>query len=90
MNGTKVEPDFMKKISGFVFQDDLILPTMTVKEAVSMSAILRLPESMPKEEKLARVDDLIKMLRLEKAADTIVGNEIIKGIRYARISSFLS
>ena len=82
LNGTRVTPDFMKKVSGFVFQDDLILSTMTVREAISMSAILRLPETMPLEEKMSRVDDIIRILRLEKAANTIVGSDLVKGIRY--------
>lgn len=70
----------MKKLSGFVFQDDVILSTMTVKEAISMSATLRLPKTITKEEKQQKVEELLQTLRLKKAENTIIGSTIVKGI----------
>lgn len=70
----------MKELSGFVFQDDVILDTMTVREAVTMSATLRLPKTFSKQVKNQRVNDLLSTLRLTKAADTIIGNTQVKGI----------
>lgn len=67
-------------MSGFVFQDDVILASMTVRECITMSAVLRLGKDIPMTEKLARVDATIKLLNLEKCADTIVGDSILKGI----------
>ena len=46
LNGNPSDISNIKKISGFVFQDDIILKTMTVKEALYMSALLRLPEEI--------------------------------------------
>lgn len=46
VNGTSVDSDLMRKLSVFVFQDDIILATMTVREVVRMSAILRLPSEV--------------------------------------------
>ncbi|KAJ3086461.1 ATP-binding cassette sub- G member 1 [Quaeritorhiza haematococci] len=80
VNGTPVDGPQMKKISGFVFQDDVILATQTVREAIAMSAVLRVPDAMSKEEKEERVDDMIRMLGLEKAAGTIIGDANMKGI----------
>lgn len=80
VNGQQLSTSKMKAISGFVFQDDLILETMTVREAITMSAQLRLPNSMSLEEKTFRVNDIISLLQLGKAADTIVGNSTVKGI----------
>ena len=80
LNGNKVDIKTIKKISGFVFQDDIILNTMTVKEALFMSAYLRLPEEITMEEKNKRVDNMISLLHLEKCQDTIVGDSLIKGI----------
>ncbi|KAI8851750.1 ABC-2 type transporter-domain-containing protein [Chytridium lagenaria] len=80
INGEEVGTQGIKKISGFVFQDDIILATMTVKEAITMSALLRLPADMSVEEKNDRVTKIIKLLNLEKAADTIIGDSQTKGI----------
>lgn len=70
----------MKQLSGLVFQDDLILQTMTVREALTMSSILRLPASYTNEQRAARVEEVIAMLKLEKAADVVVGDSEVKGI----------
>ena len=70
----------MKEITGFVFQDDVILPTMTVHEAVKMSAVLRLPQALTSESRSGRVTDMISQLHLEKASNTIVGTSTVKGI----------
>lgn len=70
----------MQEISGFVFQDDVLLPTMTVQEAINQSAILRLPSSVTKEERNRRVEEIIEILHLKKAAKTKVGDPLKKGI----------
>ncbi|RKP21732.1 hypothetical protein ROZALSC1DRAFT_26874 [Rozella allomycis CSF55] len=80
INGEKAKTSAVKKVSGFVFQDDLILSTMTVREAVNMSATLRLPDTLSVQEKADRVNEIIQVLGLEKAADTIVGDARVKGI----------
>jgi ATP-binding cassette subfamily G (WHITE) protein 1 len=81
VNGkTMTRGDEIKQTSCFVFQDDVILDTMTVREAIGMSAKLRLPDSISAEDKARRVEDLISLLRLEKCADTLVGSTLIKGI----------
>ena len=80
MNGVEINPTKMKDLSGFVFQDDVILDTMTVREAITMSAKLRLPKEISEKEKTERVEELISMLRLNKAADTIIGNTTVKGV----------
>ena len=80
LNGNEVDIEKIKKISGFVFQDDIILRTMTVYEALYMSALLKLPETTSIEEKKKIVDKMISTLHLENCKDTIVGDSILKGI----------
>ncbi|KAJ3411273.1 ATP-binding cassette sub- G member 1 [Chytridiales sp. JEL 0842] len=80
VNNDEASVKIIKKISGFVFQDDVILATMTVREAITMSAILRLPNSIPEGEKMRLVDKMIKLLGLEKAANTIIGDSKNKGV----------
>lgn len=60
-------------MSSFVQQDDCILPTMTVREAIFFAALLRLPKSMPTAKKHSRADQVIDRLGLRKCADTLVG-----------------
>lgn len=70
----------MQNISGFVFQDDVMMATMTVREAIMMSATLRLPATLTTAEKEKKVDDVIKLMNLEKAQHTIIGSSEVKGI----------
>ena len=46
VNGHAATTDDLRRISGFVFQDDLLMATMTVREAILFSARLRLPGGM--------------------------------------------
>lgn len=80
VNGEDYSGKKIKEISGFVFQDDVLLPTMTVREAIEQSAVLRLPRSVTREEQLRRIDDIVSMLHLEACQDTKVGSSTKKGI----------
>lgn len=53
---------------------------MTVREAITMSATLRLNKTLTQDQKMAKVDEIIKLLNLEKCQNTIIGDESIKGI----------
>jgi len=50
--------------AAFVQQDDIMFQTLTVKECLTFSAKLKL--NGPLEDKMARVDDIINELRLNK------------------------
>lgn len=58
---------------GYVQQDDLHLPTSTVREALRYSALLRQPREISQAEKLAYVETVISMLDMEPYAEGIVG-----------------
>lgn len=80
VNGNAVDVSKIKKISGFVFQQDVILGTMTVREAISMSATLRLGKNVPEAEKQTKVEHTIELLGLQGCADTVIGDVNMKGI----------
>ncbi|VUC22208.1 unnamed protein product [Clonostachys rosea] len=63
---------FQRK-TGYVQQQDLHLPTSTVREALTFSALLRQPSSTPKAEKIAYVDEVLKVLEMETYADAVIG-----------------
>lgn len=37
VNGKKIEMKYIKQISGFVYQDDLFVPTLTVTEHLNLA-----------------------------------------------------
>jgi ABC-type multidrug transport system ATPase subunit len=49
------------------------LETTTVREALEFSAILRQPAHLTRAEKVAYVDEVIKLLEMEVYADAVVG-----------------
>jgi ATP-binding cassette subfamily G (WHITE) protein 2 (PDR) len=63
---------FARKV-GYAQQDDLVLATSTVREALTVSAILRQPKSYSDAEKLDWVDHLIHTLDMSMFAEAIVG-----------------
>ncbi|KAJ3109352.1 hypothetical protein HK100_003307 [Physocladia obscura] len=68
------------KAVAFVDQDDLLLPSMTVRETLLFSAKLRLPESMSTKEKEERVDSVLDTLALSHVAHSRVGGFGKRGI----------
>lgn len=80
INGAKIPRDLMHAISGFVQQEDVIMDTMTVYEAVMMAATLKLPRDLPHAEKDRRTDELLKILHLHHIRDHQIGSVTQKGI----------
>ncbi|KAK6948808.1 ZEB2-regulated ABC transporter 1 [Daldinia eschscholtzii] len=72
VDGHPRDHSFQRK-TGYVQQQDLHLATTTVREALNFSAILRQPADVPRAEKLAYVDEVIKLLDMEEYADAVVG-----------------
>ncbi|KAJ4370790.1 Multidrug resistance protein [Neocucurbitaria cava] len=72
-----VSPDygysgFEQKI-GYAMQQDIHIPSATVREALEFSALLRQPANYSRENKLAYVDTVIELLELEPFADAVIG-----------------
>lgn len=72
VDGHPRDHSFQRK-TGYVQQQDLHLQTSTVREALEFSALLRQADHIPREEKLAYVDEVIKLLDMEEYADAVVG-----------------
>jgi len=72
INGRPRDDSFQRK-TGYVQQQDLHLDTSTVREALEFSAILRQSDKIPRAEKLAYVDEVIKLMEMETYADAVVG-----------------
>jgi ABC-type nitrate/sulfonate/bicarbonate transport system ATPase subunit len=80
INGASVKPEDLGSKVAFVTQEDTLCPTATPREALDFSARLRLPPTVSHEERKQMVDEAIEVLRLERCADSMIGDEMIKGI----------
>lgn len=65
--------------SAYVIQQDILLPTLTVRETLTYAAQLRLPSSVTQDERKQLVEEVIAELSLKEAANTRIGNNAHKG-----------
>ncbi|KAF5184409.1 Abc transporter g family member [Thalictrum thalictroides] len=66
--------------TGFVTQDDILYPHLTVKETLLFCSLLRLPNTLSKKEKIIVVESVISELGLGKCANTLIGNSFLRGV----------
>jgi len=74
-NGQKLE----NVRSAYVMQQDILLPTLTVRETLRYSADLRLPPPTTAEQRRKVVEEVILELGLKECADTRIGTHVHKG-----------
>ena len=72
-------PEMSSIRSAYVMQQDILLPTLTVRETLLYAAELRLPPPTTSEERHRVVDNVILELGLKECANTKVGNNVHKG-----------
>ena len=78
-----------RKIIGFVPQDDIVTPELTVRENVLHSARIRLPPDWKDIEIRKHVDNLLRCLNIYHVKDSLVGNSaapVISGGERKRVS----
>nr|QEO33285.1 ABC-2 type transporter family protein [Asparagus officinalis] len=80
LNGEPVNDKLLRPISAYVMQDDLLFPMLTVEETLTFAAEFRLPRTLSRSKKKARVDALMDQLGLTSAATTIIGDEGHRGV----------
>ncbi|KAL9634498.1 MAG: hypothetical protein Q9164_004047, partial [Protoblastenia rupestris] len=71
VDGRPLSPEF-QRVTGYVEQMDLHDRTATIREAIEFSAILRQDRHVPKQEKLAYVEDIIDLLELREIQDVLI------------------
>ncbi|KAJ3066124.1 hypothetical protein HDU98_010549 [Podochytrium sp. JEL0797] len=79
-DGAAFNPRDMSNNVAFVDQEDLLLPSLTVRETLLFSARLRLAEGMSDKEKQERVQEVINTLGLSHVANSRVGGFGTRGI----------
>ncbi|KAF7169250.1 hypothetical protein CNMCM5623_002068 [Aspergillus felis] len=65
--------------SAYVMQEDVLIPTLTVRETLRYAADLRLPPPATQEERHRVVEQVILELGLKECADTRIGTNTHKG-----------
>jgi ABC-type multidrug transport system ATPase subunit/ABC-type multidrug transport system permease subunit len=80
INGKTHVPSHAKRVIGFVDQENIMLPTLTVFETVVTSALLRLPKSMSVEAKRMRALETLSELGILGIKDQLIGSESTRGI----------
>eukprot|EP00198_Chlamydomonas_reinhardtii_P001397 XP_001690733.1 predicted protein [Chlamydomonas reinhardtii] len=78
-NGAKMTKATKRKM-GYVSQDDLLYAELTVYETLYFAALLRLPRSWSRADKLSRVEMVVEGLGLERCRDTIIGSHMMRGV----------
>ncbi|KAG5012141.1 hypothetical protein JHK86_024402 [Glycine max] len=63
----------MKRNIGFVSQDDVLYPHLTVLESLTYAVMLKLPKSLTREEKMEQVEMIIVDLGLSRCRNSPVG-----------------
>ncbi|KAJ5773581.1 hypothetical protein N7457_008477 [Penicillium paradoxum] len=72
-------PDITRIRSAYVMQEDVLIPTLTVRETLRYSADLRLPPPTIPTERREIVEQVILELGLKECADTRIGTTAHKG-----------
>jgi ABC-type multidrug transport system ATPase subunit len=72
INGAPTDSSFQHRV-GYVQQQDLHLSTMTVREALEFSALLRQSAEIPTKEKLDYVDYVIDLLEMQSFENAVIG-----------------
>ncbi|KAK6087714.1 hypothetical protein SCUP234_01353 [Seiridium cupressi] len=89
VNGIPGKLKRYKKLIGYVPQDDIVLPELTVYENILHSARIRLPQTWKDHEVVAHVNSVIDCLELSHVRDSMVGTvgkPVISGGQRKRVS----
>lgn len=71
---------FIKRKTGFVTQDDVLYPHLTVIETLIYAALLRLPDKLTKEEKIEQAELIMAELGLSRCRNSVVGGPLLRGV----------
>lgn len=78
--GSKVSKSVLRTLCGYVEQFDTLIGELTVKQMLMYTAELKLPTTATRQEKEARVSEVLLKLGLDDCADTVIGNQLKRGI----------
>uniref|UniRef100_A0AC35G7Z4 ABC transporter domain-containing protein n=1 Tax=Panagrolaimus sp. PS1159 TaxID=55785 RepID=A0AC35G7Z4_9BILA len=82
INDAEVGQSTLRKLSAYAQQDDLFISTMTVKEHLTFTALMKMGKHYSSRQREKRVQSVMEDLALTKCQNTLIGNPQhgIKGI----------
>ena len=80
INGRPYDSGKLKNFASYLMQDDLLHAEFTVFETLWYAAYLRLGSALSEAERLARIEDNLKVVGIDHRRDVIVGDSRNKGI----------
>ncbi|KAH7840802.1 hypothetical protein Vadar_021826 [Vaccinium darrowii] len=70
----------VKRKTGFVSQDDVLYPHLTVLETLTYAALLRLPSKLTRDEKIEQAELVIVELGLNRCQNNVIGGPLFRGV----------
>lgn len=70
----------LRTLAAYITQEDLVMKTQTAREILTFSAHARLGRHSTREDKRRVVEEVLRLLRLQGCADTIVGDPESGGV----------
>ncbi|XP_038981126.1 ABC transporter G family member 9-like [Phoenix dactylifera] len=70
----------LRRSMGFVSQDDILYPHLTVSETLLYTALLRLPRTLSRTEKAAQAEQVMVELGLLGCCNSMIGGALVRGI----------
>jgi ABC-type multidrug transport system ATPase subunit len=80
VGGKRPSVSFIRRNTAYAEQDNALIGNLTVRDFLMYTAQLKNDMHEARSEKESRVNDLISGLGLDNCANTIIGNELTKGI----------
>ncbi|CAI7918917.1 unnamed protein product [Closterium sp. NIES-54] len=80
LDGAEVRAGTMRRVSAYVMQDDVLFPSLTVRETLMYATELRLDSKTSRREKEQKVARLIDLLGLAKVENSPIGGERKRGV----------
>ncbi|EFA81206.1 ABC transporter G family protein [Heterostelium album PN500] len=85
INGEPFDEEY-KRLCSYVVQEDILLPTITVRETLRFYADLKLPSSWTNREKEERIQSVLEQIGLTHRADMKIGGMLPGGIHVRGLS----
>ncbi|CAM6115385.1 unnamed protein product [Calypogeia fissa] len=80
LNGKEYTNADLKRMSGYVMQDDLLNPHLTVDEILWYTVKLKLEPTFTEAELAEKVNTVVKQMGLDHCRTTVIGSALRKGI----------
>eukprot|EP00027_Filamoeba_sp_ATCC50430_P008179 CAMPEP_0168554766 /NCGR_PEP_ID=MMETSP0413-20121227/7959_1 /TAXON_ID=136452 /ORGANISM="Filamoeba nolandi, Strain NC-AS-23-1" /LENGTH=782 /DNA_ID=CAMNT_0008585537 /DNA_START=29 /DNA_END=2377 /DNA_ORIENTATION=+ len=80
VNGREDSVSSFQKLVGYVPQEDVMLRTLRVREVLEHSARIRLPSDWTDSQRIAIVNDVMRLLKIDHVADSVIGDAETRGV----------